>query len=108
MSNFSDAHGPEAAIAFTLSNTQESYDELQRITGRAQWDEDIQTWSNIDAAAKELRQYTSELSPTDRGDYSDLGGINMSEVNWDQIIIDELAEANVQAGRPSHTGLPKL
>lgn len=94
----------EEWISLVINNDYDTYQELMRIIGIAWWDDDDNTWNDVNKAAKALRGFVSELDPNVDG-FSDLKGIDYSSVNWESIITEELEELNVQDGRERSAGL---
>lgn len=94
----------ENSIALVINNYEPTYREFQRIVGIAWWDDDDNTWNDLDTAAKALRGLVSELDPDEDG-FSDLKGIDYSSVDWESIITEELEELNIQEGRGRTAGL---
>lgn len=104
MTGYRDAHGDTAAVRLVVMNVYEPYKELMRIIERVTWwDDEDGTWNDIAKAAREYRALVETLDPNADG-FSDLRGIDYDDVDFEQLIRDELYEVNLQDGRDGSAG----
>jgi hypothetical protein len=103
MTGYREAHGDLAAIDLAISNDYWAYKETQKIYDVAWWDDDDNTWNDVTKAASLLRQFVSELDSS-QPQFGDVDGVDFAGVNWVQLVIDELKERNLQAGRQLEAG----
>lgn len=105
MSGYRDAHGDTETVRLVVMNTYETYQEVVRIvTCITWWDDDDNTWNDIDKAAREYRAMVEGLDPGADG-FTDLQGVDYDDVDFAQLIRDELYDANLQEGRDGLAGL---
>jgi hypothetical protein len=95
----------ETAIQLVVNNYEPVYRELRRIIDRITWwDDDDDTWNDIDKAAQEYRGLVESLDPDAPG-FSDLQGINYEAVDFIGLVHEELEQENLDAGRRAEAGL---
>src|SRR5690606_20190470 len=105
ISGYLEAHGPTATVDLVVSNTYETYKAVQHIIDRtAWWDDDDSTWNDIDKAATEYRAMVGAIDRHADG-MTDLVGIDYNEVDFQQLIRNELIERNLMDGRDGEAGL---
>lgn len=88
MSNYSDAHGAAATIVLTLRNNEDPAKVLAAVCEIPSYDRATDTWTRLDEAALELRQYVGTLAES--GQYSDLTGIDLAVVDWEGLLKGEI------------------
>ena len=96
-------HGDAATVQLAVMNTEWTYRAVMKIIGTAWWDDDDQTWNDLDKAARQYRELGESLPRA--GDFIDLAGLDYDAVDWAELVRDELAEVNIQEGRDSLAGL---
>ncbi|AAN01746.1 hypothetical protein P755_gp125 [Mycobacterium phage Quink] len=105
MSGYLEEHGPTATVSLVVNNTYETYKAVQYVIDRVTWwDDDDDTWNDIDKAAAEYRAIVESINRRADG-MQDLIGIDYNEVDFHQLVRDELAERNVIEGRNGEAGL---
>ena len=104
MSGYAMAHGDTAAVQLVVMNTYDTYKAVCRIISTAWWDDSDSTWNDIDHAAREYRAMVESLDPSADG-FTDLQGIDFDNVDFVQLVGDELYEVNLQDGREGKAGL---
>lgn len=107
MTGYNKAHGDTHAVRLDLSNDQEYYTEFMRCVAIAQWDDEAGRWSDIDRAAEELSVYVAFLQTTStpEGRNGEIMDADLKTVDYRELITSELAEHNLEAGRPRESGL---
>lgn len=104
-SGYAMAHGDTEAVRLVVMNYEHTYCEVVRITTRvAWWDDSDDTWNDIDKAVREYRALVESLDPNADG-FTDLQGIDLDQVDFVQLVRDELYEINLQDGREGNAGL---
>lgn len=91
-------------VRLILNNYEHLYRAFQHAVGLAWWDDEDSTWNDVDKAAKDVEQLARSLDATAPG-MSDLLKIDYDNVDWHELIHDELEEANLQEGRARTAGL---
>lgn len=105
MSGYLAAHGPTATVDLVVSNTYEPYKAVQSIIDRVTWwDDDDNTWNDVDKAAGEYRAVVESINRHADG-MTDLIGVDYDEVDFEQLIRNELVERNLIEGRDGEAGL---
>lgn len=92
-------------VRIILHNYEPIYRAFQQTVRRAWWDDDDNTWNDIDKAAAELKQLTTALDAHADG-MSDLLKVDYAQVDWAELVTDELEEINLSEDRPQLAGLP--
>ncbi|QNJ57165.1 hypothetical protein L3Y21_gp101 [Gordonia phage Rabbitrun] len=108
MTGYNIAHGDTSAVRLDLMNDHGTYLETMRIVRVAWWDDDDNTWNDIDKAASQLRDYVAEIQARADQDLPEFGEIrdaDLSGVDFRELITDELEELNIQDGRERTAGL---
>ncbi|QGH75857.1 hypothetical protein L3Y25_gp107 [Gordonia phage Syleon] len=112
MTGYNQAHGDTNGVRMNLANEQGAYDEYMRAVRVAWWDEDDNTWNDIDKAVAKLKSYTESLQVYARGlgddggsEWSEIRDADLSSVDFAELITEELEELNVQEGRDRLAGL---
>jgi hypothetical protein len=96
----------EDTVSMVVNNYEGPYRELQDILNRVcWWDDDDSTWNDIDKAADRYRELVTALNP-DADGFSDLKGIDLSRVDFREMIREELEQVNLDNGREPGSGLP--
>lgn len=104
MSVYSKNHGDTEAVRLVVMNDYGTYKEAMRIVGQCWWDEEDGTWNDIEDAAEDLCAMVSCIN-RDADGFTDLQGVDYDQVDWQQLIRDELHELNLQEGRDGKAGL---
>ncbi|UDL15351.1 hypothetical protein SEA_KUDEFRE_135 [Gordonia phage Kudefre] len=111
MTGYNQAHGDTNGVRMNLANEQGAYSKYMGAVSIAWWDEDDNTWNDVDKAAARLKQDTTELQEYARalGDdgaaWSEIRDADLSSVDFVELITEELEELNVQEGRDRLAGL---
>lgn len=90
-------------IYHVLANLEGLYRQFQSIVGQAWWDDDDNTWNDINKSAKQLSEFVSGIDTTP-DELGDLRGINLDRIDWNELIVGELRQANKDAGRAENAG----
>lgn len=94
-------------VRLVVMNTEPTYREVMRIVNRvAWWDDDDNTWNDVDKAARAYREMVEGLDPAADG-FTDLQGIDYDNVDFVELIRDELYQVNLDEGREGDAGLER-
>lgn len=105
MSGYSNWDGDTAAVKETLDNVEGLYREYRRIIGRVAWfDEDDNTWEDVEKAADEVRDTVGPLL-RELVESGELRGVDLDSVDWVEIVKEELNQTNLDEGRAADAGL---
>ncbi|AXQ64487.1 hypothetical protein L3Y19_gp096 [Gordonia phage Neville] len=106
MTGYNMAHGDTDGVQMNLANDQGTYTELMRCVRIAWWDDDDNTWNDVDRAATELREFVTALQPNAMAFHlTEIRDADLATVDFREIITDELEELNIQDGRERTAGL---
>lgn len=95
----------EDAVQLIVANYEGPYREMRRIIERVcWWDDDDQTWNDLDSAARQYRDLVKSLDPTAPG-MTDLQDIDVDSVDFHALIVEELEQVNLDEGRECGAGL---
>jgi hypothetical protein len=104
MTGYRKAHGDYAAICLDVNNDYHAYTAAQLIIDVAWYDDDDNTWNDIDEAAALLHDFVSTLD-TSLPKFSDIAGADLASIDWRAMVVEEIQERNLQDGRPRNAGL---
>lgn len=95
---------PTQTVRIILNNYEPLYRAFQQVVNQSWWDEDDNTWNDIDKSVKDVRALTQALDAHAPG-LTDLLKVDYDDVDWNEIIEEELEERNIQEDRDRRAGL---
>ena len=106
MTGYNVCHGDTEAVQMNLDNDEFAYKSYLAIIDRiAWWDDDDNTWNDVQKAAKAVAAFTSELGAQSGGQYGEIFDADLSRVGWVEIVTDVLYQKNLDEGREGKAGL---
>ena len=107
MTGYNVAHGDTNAVQMNLNNDQGLYSAYMGIIDNATWwDEDDNTWNDVDKAAAELKEFVTEVraNTPPGGQVGEIHDADLDSVDWEEIVTDVLTEENLAEGRNAEDG----
>lgn len=100
-----DNKGLNDTVSLVVNNYEGPYKAVQAIIDRVTWwDDDDATWNDVPRAARDYRAVVESLDPNEDG-LRDLQGIDLDDVDFEELIREELRQRNRDAGRDYEAGL---